>query len=141
MAPAKKKADFTVRTKCFKANPLMKRRQFVVEVAHANWNGTVPAKQLRKKLAHMYKVVDENCVFVQGLKTKFGGGTTTGFGTIYEDVAAAKRSEPTFKLRRIGLGKKRGPARKSCKERRNRAKSCRGLAKAKKLSAAKGKKK
>ena len=141
MAPAKKKADFTVRTKCFKTNPLMKRKQFVVDIAHSNWNGTVPSKQIRKKLAQMYKVPDENCVFVQGLKTKFGGGSTIGFGTVYDDVAAAKRTEPQFKLRRIGMGKKRGPARKSLKERRNRAKSCRGLAKAKKMSAAKGKKK
>ena len=141
MAPAKKKADFTVRTKVFKKNPLLKRRQFVVEVAHTAWNGTVPSKQIRKKLAQMYKVPDENCVFVQGLKTKFGGGTSTCFGTIYDDVASAKRTEAQFKLRRVGLGKKRGPARKSLKERKNRAKSSRGKAKSKKMAAAKGKKK
>ena len=117
MAPQKKKADFTVRTKVFKKNPLLKRRQFVVDVVHSSWNGTVPSKAIRKKLAQMYKVPDENCVFVQGLKTKFGGGSSTCFGTIYDDLAAAKRIEPTFKLRRIGLGKKRGAARKSKKER------------------------
>ena len=141
MAPAKKKADFTVRTKCFKKNPLLKRRQFVVDVSHSNWNGTVPAKKIREKLATMYKVTDINCVFVQGLKTKFGGGNTTAFGTIYDDVASAKRTEKTYMLRRVGLGKKKGPARKSLKERRNRAKSCRGKEKAKKQQAGKGKKK
>merc|ERR1712137_30665 len=141
MAPAKKKADFTVRTKCFKKNPLLKRRQFVVDVAHSNWNGTVPRSSIIKKLASMYKVTDEQCINVFGLKTKFGGGSTTAFGVIYDDLAAAKRTEPIYRLRRIGLGKKKGPARKSLKERRNRAKSCRGLEKAKKLSAAKGKKK
>jgi ribosomal protein S24E len=89
----------------------------------------------------MYKVPDENCVFVEGMKTKFGGGASSAFGTIYDDVASAKRTEPMYKLRRIGIGKKKGPARKSLKERRNRAKSSRGKEKAKKLSAAKGKKK
>ena len=141
MAPAKKKADFTVRTKQFKKNPLLKRRQFVVDISHPAWNGTVPSDAVRKKLATMYKVPDEGCVHVTGMKTKFGGGSTTCFGTIYDDLAAAKRTEPVYKLRRIGLGKKKGPARKSLKERRNRAKSCRGLEKAKKLSASKGKKK
>jgi small subunit ribosomal protein S24e len=141
MPPAKKKADFTVRTKNFKKNPLLKRRQFVVDISHPHWNGTVPGNLIRKKLAQIYKVPDEHCVFVAGLKTKFGGGSSTGFGTIYDDVAAAKRTEPVFKLRRVGLGKKKGPARKSLKERRNRAKSFRGKEKAKKLSAAKGKKK
>jgi hypothetical protein len=41
----------------------------------------------------------------------------------------------------LGMGRKRGAARKSKKERKNRAKSCRGMEKGKKMSAAKGKKK
>ena len=141
MAPAKKKADFTVRTKCFKKNPLLKRRQFVVDVSHPNWNGTVSRAKIQEKLASMYKVTDSNCVSVFGLKTKFGGGSTLGFGVIYDDLASFKRTEPTYRLKRNGMGKKKGPARKSLKERKNRAKSCRGMEKAKKLSAAKGKKK
>ena len=142
MPPAgKKKADFTVRTKVFKKNPLLRRRQFVVEVAHPSWNGTVPTKAIRHKLALMYKVPDESCVFVSSLKTKFGGGLTTGFGAIYEDIAAAQRVEPNYKLRRIGLGRKKKGSRKSMKERRNRGKSVRGKAKSKKTTAAKGKKK
>jgi small subunit ribosomal protein S24e len=143
MAPGKKtKADFTVSTRRFLKNPLLKRRQFVVSVSHpAPWNGTVPAKAIQKKLASMYKVADESCVFVTNLRTKFGGGSTTGFGTIYDDIAAAKRGEEVFKLRRNGLGKKRGIARKSKKERKNRAKAFRGFEKSKKLAAGKGKKK
>lgn len=143
MAPTKgKKADFSVATRCFLKNPLLKRRQFVVTINHSgSWNGTVPRKKIQSKLASMYKVPDESCVFVGTVKTKFGGGSSVAIGTIYEDVAAAKRVEPVYKLRRNGMGKKKKPARKSLKERRNRAKAFRGFEKSKKLNAAKGKKK
>jgi small subunit ribosomal protein S24e len=141
MAPLKKaKAEFTVRTTQFKTNKLLNRRQFIVEVTHgANWNGTVPRKQIAKKLAQLYKVADENCVSVFGLKTAFGGGKTTGFGLIYGDLATVKRVEPNYRLQRLGMGRKRGAARKSIKERRNRAKADRG--RAKNRAAAAGKKK
>ena len=139
MPAAKKKADFTVRTKEFKKNPLLKRKQFVCEISHANWNGTVPSKQVRKKLAQMYKVPDDNCVFVCNMKTKFGGGSTTCFGQIYDDIESAKRIETAYKLKRQGFGKKKRPARKSIKERKNRGKAVRGKAKAKKASAKKKK--
>jgi small subunit ribosomal protein S24e len=141
MAPLKKaKADFTVRTTQFKTNKLLNRRQFIVEVIHsANWNGTVPRKQIVKKLAQLYKVADENCVSVFGLKTAFGGGKTTGFGLIYGDVATVKRTEPNYRLQRIGMGRKRGVARKSMKERRNRAKKDRGATKGRAIGGGKKK--
>jgi small subunit ribosomal protein S24e len=127
----KRKAEFTVRTQQFKKNPLLNRRQFVVVVDHANWNGTVPNKKVKDELAKLYKVGDVQQVSVFGMKTQFGGGQTRGFGIIYDDVASMKRLEPNYRLQRIGLGRKRAVARKSLKERKNRAKKDRGAAKGK----------
>lgn len=127
----KKKAEVTIRTSQFKVNKLLNRKQFIVEVNHPNWCGTVPASIIRKKLATLYKVPDENQVSVFGFKSKFGGGRTTGFGLIYDDLAALKRIEPNYRKARMGFGKNRLPARKSVKERRNRNKKIRGKAKGK----------
>jgi len=131
MPTQKKKADFAVRTAQFKVNKLLQRKQFVVELTHPGWCGTVPLKQVRKKLASLYKVADENQISLFGFKTHFGGGKTSGFGLIYDDLAAMKRIEPNYRKTRLGFGKKRLPARKSVKERRNRDKKVRGKKKGK----------
>ena len=128
---AKRKAEFTVRTQQFKTNQLLNRRQFVVVVDHKNWNGTVPIKDVRKKVAALYKVPDEGQVSLFHFKTAFGGGQSRGFGIIYDDIAAMKRVEPNYRLLRNGLGKKRAVARKSQKERKNRDKKVRGISKGK----------
>lgn len=130
MVATKKKADFSLRTLNFKVNRLLNRRQFVVEMNHPNWCGTVPTKQVRKKLAQLYKVSDEETISLFGMKTKFGGGKTTGFGLIYDDLASLKRVEPAYRKLRLGMGKKKSTARRSLKDRRNRAKKVRGIKKA-----------
>ena len=129
--PAKRKAEFGVRTLQFKTNKLLNRKQFMVVVDHPNWNGTVPNKKVEEQLAKLYKVADPLQVAVFGMKTQFGGGETRGFGLIYDDVASMKRLEPNYRLVRQGLGRKRQVARKSLKERKNRAKKDRGAAKGK----------
>ena len=131
MAPIKKKAEFTIRTQQFKVNQLMNRKQFVVVIDHANWNGTVPKAAVSKKVAALYKVPDEKQIALFGMKSQFGGGKTTGFGLIYDDVASAKRLEPNYRLVRQGLGRGRCVARKSRKERKNRDKKIRGAMKGK----------
>ena len=137
---AKRKAEFSIRTRQFQVNKLLHRRQFLVDILHPNWNGTVPKKAVIKKLAQLYKVGEEQCVSVFGMKSKFGGGRTTGFGLIYDDLASAKRTEPNYRLVRAGLGRKKKVARKSLKERKNRDKKVRGKKKGKSAAAA-GKKK
>lgn len=137
MGFSKKKADFTVRTSQFKTNKLLNRKQFLIEMNHPTWCGTVPTKLVKKKVAQLYKVADENCVSVFGFKTKFGGGRTTGFGLIYDDVASAKRIEPNFRLTRNGMGRKKRGARRSIKDRRTRDKKVRGIKKGKAQSAKK----
>ena len=130
---AKKKADFTVHTRQFKTNKLLNRKQFVVELNHSTWCGTVPGKLVKAKLAHLYKVPEET-ISLFGFKTAFGGGKTSGFGLIYDDLAALKRIEPNYRKARLGFGKKKKPSRKSVKERRNRDKKVRGKKKGKQLA-------
>jgi len=118
------------------ANPLLFRRQMIVDVLHHGQK--TPSKvELKEKLAKMYKVEDPQTIFLFGLKTIFGGGRTTGFGLIYETLAYAKKYEPRYRKVRQGLMTFAPVARKQRKERKNRAKKVRGTKKAK---AAAGKK-
>ena len=92
-----------------------------------------------------------------GLRTQFGGGKTTGFALIYDSMDAAKKFEPTYRLKRVCTVSKpvlrrhdvnvnpiktppttqhQAPdttktSRKQKKERKNRAKKFRGTKKAK----------
>ena len=49
----------------------------------------------------MYDVKDLNTIFVFGMKTQFGGGKSTGFGLIYDNLEAAKSFEPKYRLVRV----------------------------------------
>jgi len=111
-------------------NPLLSRKQMVVDVIHPN-RPNVPKNELKKKLAAMYKVQDPQTVFLYGFKTDFGGGRSTGFGLIYSNLVLAKKYEPKYRLVRQGLATKGGLGRKQRKERKNRAKKVRGTKKAK----------
>ena len=39
---------------------------------------------------------------VFGMKTAFGGGRSTGFALMYDNLAAAKKFEPKHRLKRVG---------------------------------------
>merc|ERR1712159_167194 len=130
MAPKKMKAEFSVRTQQFQVNKLLNRKQFAVVINHPTWNDTVPKTKIIEKLTSLYKVPDQNQVSVFGLKTKFGGGKTVGFGFIYDDVASMKRIEPNYRLIRYGMSQlKRNTARKTLKEKRHHNAKLRGTAK------------
>ena len=87
--------------------------------------------ELKDKLATMYDVKDVNAIFVFGFRTQvriwamlgaargwqavarvltvadhaqFGGGKSTGFGVIYDNVDAAKKFEPKYRLIRVRGG-------------------------------------
>jgi small subunit ribosomal protein S24e len=49
----------------------------------------------------MYKVKEPRCVVVYGLKTAFGGGRSTGFCLIYDNLQAVKDFEPKHRLIRV----------------------------------------
>lgn len=102
----------------------------VVDVLHPN-RATVSKDELRDRLAGMYKA-DKNSVSIFGVRTRFGGGKSTGFGLIYDSNAALKKFEPQYRLVRYGEGKKvEKPSRQQRKQRKNRSKKLRGTAKVK----------
>ena len=84
----------TVRTKKFITNRLLQRRQFLVEVIHPGLAG-VSKKDLKEKLAKMYKVTDPSCILLYGFKVAFGGGRSTEFEMIYDNLVAAKKFGPS----------------------------------------------
>mmetsp|Transcript_26452 Transcript_26452/g.76123 ORF Transcript_26452/g.76123 Transcript_26452/m.76123 type:complete len:132 (+) Transcript_26452:48-443(+) len=129
--------EFTVRTRKFKTNPLLGRKQFVLDVIHPSL-GNVPKKDLGTKLASMYKVHDSQCIQLFGFKTAFGGGRSTGFGLIYDNVDKMKKFEPTYRLARVGLNTaKKGAGRRAKKDAKNRMKKVRGKEKSKVASGGK----
>merc|ERR1712193_138725 len=115
----------TVRTRNFMSNPLLSRRQFLLDVIHPGI-ANVSKADLRKTLAQMYKVADEKTIFLFGFRTQFGGGKSSGFGLIYDSIAAAKCYEPRYRLVRQELATKIESSRKQRKERKNRAKKNKG---------------
>merc|ERR1712110_685259 len=121
-------SSVTIRTKKFITNRLLQRKQFVVEVIHYGLAG-VSKKDLKEKLAKMYKVADPSCILLFGFKVAYGGGRSTGFGMIYDSLTAAKKFEPKYRLTRLGMAKTQ--ARKQRKERKNRMKKVRGTKKSK----------
>eukprot|EP01065_Artemidia_motanka_P041826 TRINITY_DN547_c0_g2_i8.p1 TRINITY_DN547_c0_g2~~TRINITY_DN547_c0_g2_i8.p1 ORF type:complete len:160 (+),score=74.28 TRINITY_DN547_c0_g2_i8:63-482(+) len=125
-----KEGTISIRTKKFMYNALLGRKQFVVDVVQqSDRRGTIPKKDIQSKIAEMYKVKDDNCVSVFGFKNSFGGGRITGFGLIYDSLAQVKKTEPKHRLLRLGLTSKKSSNRKQLKEKKNRLKKVRGLAK------------
>ncbi|XDT31632.1 Ribosomal protein S24e [Nakaseomyces glabratus] len=111
----------TIRTRKVITNPLLARKQFVVDVLHPN-RANVSKDELREKLAEAYKA-EKDAVSVFGFRTQFGGGKSTGFGLVYNSVADAKKFEPTYRLVRYGLAEKVEKAsRQQRKQKKNRDK-------------------
>ena len=49
----------------------------------------------------MYEVKDPNAIFIFKFRTHFGGGKSSGFGLIYDNVESAKKFEPKYRLIRV----------------------------------------
>merc|ERR1711877_25444 len=118
-----------IRTRKFMTNRLLQRKQFVVDVLHPG-RPNVSKTELKEKLGKMYNVTDLDSIILFGFRTHFGGGKTTGFGLIYDNVAAVKKFEMKYRLARFGLGEHVRKSRKQLKERKNRALKLRGKARA-----------
>ena len=92
-------ATVTIRTRKFLTNRLLQRKQMVVDVIHPA-RPSISKDELRDKLAKMYKA-NKEVISVFGFKTHFGGGKTTGFALIYDNVEALKKFEPKYRLVRV----------------------------------------
>uniref|UniRef100_A0A8C9I0P8 40S ribosomal protein S24 n=1 Tax=Piliocolobus tephrosceles TaxID=591936 RepID=A0A8C9I0P8_9PRIM len=113
------------------SNPLLRRKQFALEILHPNIS-TIPKKEVKARLAKMYKLNNTNTIVLFGFKVLFGGGRTKGFGLIYNNVEAVKKFEKKYRLIREGLiTKTTKPGRRATKELKNRRKKVRGTAKTK----------
>lgn len=55
---------------------------------------------IKTKLAQTLKAKEEN-ISIFGLKTKFGGGRSTGFALIYDSTDARKKFDSKKMLRRV----------------------------------------
>lgn len=117
----------TVRTKKLMRNPLMQRRQCIVEVLHPG-RASVPKKELRENIAKLLKVKEPETVVPYGYRTAFGGGRSTGFALIYDTMEALKDlANPIHKIR-LGIEEKQNKkGRKGIKEAKNRKKKIHGL--------------
>jgi small subunit ribosomal protein S24e len=92
-------APVTIRTRKFATNPLLCRRQFIVDVLHSS-RPPISRAELSEKLAVIYKA-DKARIVPFGFKTLFGGGRSTGFALIYDSEEAQKKFEPRYRLVRV----------------------------------------
>lgn len=118
----------TLRTRRFLTNPLLNRRQFILDVLHPN-RANVSKVELREKLAKQFKVDDEKAIILFGFRTAYGGGKSTGYCCIYDTVEDAKKLHGLkHHLWRLGIIEKPSKqGRKGIKEAKNRGKKVRGL--------------
>ena len=96
-------------------------------------------KAIREKLAQIYKK-DENCIAVYGCRVQFGGGKTTGFACVYDDLKSRQKFDQHHHMVRDGVAEKKPKTRKAKKELKGRVKKVRGKEIAKVRNSGGGKK-
>ena len=103
-------------------------------------SANISKAEIKEKLASLFKSkVEQIAVF--GVKSKFGGGSSTGFALVYDSLDARKKLDQKRLLKRDGLiDKTKKITRKQGKEIKGRVRRCRGTAKTK-AAASSGKKK
>lgn len=92
----------------------------VVDVIHPG-KANLSKEELKEKLATMYRTTAD-VIMPFGFRTDFGGGRSTGFALIYDDVDAMKKIEPAYRLARFQPKKDKTGGRRQRKELKNRKK-------------------
>jgi len=113
-----------IKTRKFKRNPLLARKQMIVDVIHPG-RANVSKDELSELLAGMYKG-DSKLTILFGFRTKFGGGKSTGFCLIYDNQESMIKFEPKHRMVRKGVSTKKETSRKAMKEAKNKGKKIRG---------------
>lgn len=62
----------------------------------------MPKKEIAEKLAKTLKVKEE-CISIFGMKTKFGGGRSSGFALVYDSADARKKYDSKTNLLRVSM--------------------------------------
>lgn len=124
-------ADIVIRTKKFQKNPLLNRKQCLVEVFHQE-KGDVTNADIQAGVAKKFKV-DKDLIQIFGSSTKFGGGKTVSFCLIYDNMDSLKKFEPKYRLLRAKIieEEKVSKNRRTKKEEKNKKKKIRGTGKKK----------
>jgi len=115
----------TIRTRKFMRNPLLQRKQFIIDVLHPG-RANVPKSELYEMIAKSHKVADPQLISAFGFRSKYGGGKSSGFCLIYDSLESIKKYEPKYRLLRKGILEKKETSRKQIKEAKNRKKKIRG---------------
>merc|ERR1719166_468442 len=111
-------------------NPLLGRKQMAVELIHPEMAG-VKKSSIKAEIGKKFKA-GEDRIAVFGLKPKFGGGRSSGFVTVYDDVDARIKYDTKTNLNRDKVGERPArTARKMAKELKGKRKRVKGTAKSK----------
>jgi small subunit ribosomal protein S24e len=84
-----------------KYNKLLKRAELSIYIDHIKV-GTPSRKDLRKFIASIYKV-DEDNIIVKNIESEYGKGSSKALIYIYEDLKYAKLLEPQYIFKRHGI--------------------------------------
>jgi len=72
----------------------------IVDVIHPG-KKVATHEEIKNELASRHGVQDSNTIFLFNFRTAFGGGKTTGFCLIYDNLDEAKKFEPNHRLKRV----------------------------------------
>lgn len=114
----------TIQLRKFIRNPLLKRKQCIVDVLHPN-KANLSKKDIATEVGKYLGSKEENVV-VFGMRTAFGGGKSSGFALIYDSQESLKQFEPKYRLVRAGLLEAPEGSKKNRAETKQRAKKVRG---------------
>lgn len=73
----------------------------VVDILHPG-RASVPKTEIREKLSKMYRTTPD-VIIAFGFKTAFGGGRSTGFALVYDNLDSVKKFEPKYRLARVSV--------------------------------------
>jgi small subunit ribosomal protein S24e len=121
-------SKFVLYTRKMIRNPLLGRKQMQVEIVHPD-EANVSKAAIREKLATIFKTKAE-AISVFGLHSKFGGGRSSGFALVYDNLDVRKQYDQKMLLKRDGLVGNRPKTRKQLKDIKGRVNKVRGTAKA-----------
>jgi len=80
-------------------NPLLKRKEILFEVEHAQTKGTPTRLEIRRTLAEMLKT-NQEVVFVKRIETKTGTMIALGEANAYDSIEQATLIEPEYIIAR-----------------------------------------
>ncbi len=95
----KEDGQMEIKIKQQQYNPLLKRREIVFQVEHAQTKGTPTRLEVRQTLAEILKTNPET-VYIKRVATKSGTMLATGEANAYDSVEQARLVEPKYIIAR-----------------------------------------